>query len=179
LAGLVSLATVKHQAGLQFGGALLFLIALLVASAGLSLVRVPKRLKQVKRLRKGIKILESMTTGWQTIMRDRGLMTTLAALIVAQLGLTMVIAWFETTALGAHISAPGLLLFAVLGSLSIFINLTPANLGVKEAIFLATSSVIGLTAAQIVAIALLDRAVLFVTLGVLWLATGRQSWTQT
>lgn len=178
IAGLAALWAADKPRGAQFSGALLFFVCLLVASLLMTFVRLPGRWLRARRLQKIAKLLSAMTAGWQRIVRQPALLATLSGLIVAQLVLTMIIAWLETGALGIHLSLPGLVLFAVLGSLSIFINITPANLGVKEAIFLATGSIIGLSAQQILAIALLDRAMLFVTLGISWLATGRQSWVQ-
>jgi uncharacterized protein (TIRG00374 family) len=165
LAGLLSLATSQSHEKVQFGGAALFFVGLLVLSVGLSFVKIPSRLAKQRRLKKVTSILETMTTGWQLIIKNRRLLTILTGLIIGQLIITILIARFETLAIGAHLSWSGLLLFAVLGSLSIFINITPANLGVKEAVFVATASIIGLTTPQILAVALLDRAVLFATLG--------------
>lgn len=178
IAGLLALGTADKPRGVQFGGVLVFFVGLLAASLLMTFVCLPRRWLRAKRLQRIAKLLDAMTAGWQRIIRQPALLAVLSGLIILQLALTMGIAWLETAALGIYLSLPGLVLFAVLGSLSIFINITPANLGVKEAIFLATGSIIGLTPQQILAIALLDRAMLFLTLGVLWLATGRQSWVQ-
>lgn len=177
IAGLLALLTADKQQGVQFGGAVLFFVLLLAASIIMSVIRIPSRFAKSKH-HKLLGVIENMTAGWHRIVRKPALLASLSLLIVVQLILTMVIAKLEIVGLNIHLSLPGLLLFAVLGSLSIFINITPANLGVKEAIFLATGSIIGLNTQQILAIALLDRAMLFLTLGILWLATGRQSWSQ-
>ena len=114
-----------------------------------------------------------MTAGWNRIVRDRRLLFHLTGLITIQLGLTLAIGWLEFSSLNIAIGFPELLLFSVLGSLSIFVSLTPANLGVKEGIYLLTASVIGITTPQIVSIALIDRGILFGTLFLLWLVLGR------
>jgi uncharacterized protein (TIRG00374 family) len=174
--GLISLSLVSNQTGLQFMGAAVFFTSLFIVSMTLCFVRLPESFAsriRITLVSKILKYIKNMTTGWNRIVRDKRLLLHLSGLISIQLGLTFVIGWLEFSSLNIEIGFPELLLFSVLGSLSIFVSLTPANLGVKEGIYLLTASVIGITTPQIVSIALIDRGILFGTLFLLWLVLGR------
>lgn len=174
--GLLSLILVSNQTGLQFKGAAIFFAVLLLVSLTLCFVQLPKSFgsrRKNKFIAKILKYIQNMTTGWNRIVRDKRLLLHLSGLITIQLGLTLLIGWLEFSSLNIDIGFPELLLFSVLGSLSIFVSLTPANLGVKEGIYLLTAGVIGITTPQIVSIALIDRGILFGTLFFLWLVLGR------
>jgi uncharacterized membrane protein YbhN (UPF0104 family) len=119
------------------------------------------------------KIFFQMLDGWNGIVANRLLMIQLILLVMVNFLFSLLVAKTEIVALHLTISFPALLLFSVLGSLSLFVSVTPANLGVKEAIYLFSSTVIGFSVPQILSIALIDRGVLFVVLVVLWAATSR------
>ena len=170
--GIISLLLVSHSEGLQYNGALFFFASLLITSLVLCFIRLPDSFGKRGKT-KAYKYLKGMIAGWNRIVRNKRLLAHLSFLVSLQLGLTILIGWLEFSALNIPIGLPELLLFSVLGSLSIFISLTPANLGVKEGIYLLTASVIGITTPQIVSIALIDRGILFGTLFILWLAIGR------
>lgn len=153
-----------------FGG--VFLVSLL-----LSLIKVPSHLLERdiknKYMNKLAKIFFQMLDGWNGIVANRLLMIQLILLVMVNFLFSLLVAKTEIVALHLTISFPALLLFSVLGSLSLFVSVTPANLGVKEAIYLFSSTVIGFSVPQILSIALIDRGVLFVVLVVLWAATSR------
>lgn len=139
----------------------------------LSLVKMPqlaigKTIKN-KRLNALTKILFQMVEGWNRIVSDKRLMARLVVLIAFNFLLSIFVAKMEMVSLHLSIGFPALLLFSVLGSLSLFVSITPANLGVKEAIYLFSGHVIGFSATQILSIALVDRGVLFATLVLSWL----------
>jgi uncharacterized protein (TIRG00374 family) len=177
--GLVSLMLVSNKSGYQYYGALLFFVVLLSTSFILSVVKLPtlKKTNTTTLADKLTRHLNNMADGWNRIATNKRLLTRLAMLVTVQLALTVLIGWFEMSALKIAIGLPELLLFSVLGSLSIFVSLTPANLGVKEAVYLLTASVIGLSVGEILLIALIDRGILFGTLGVLWLMIGKDKST--
>ena len=176
--GLLSLMFVTNKGSVQYIGALIFFVLLLLVSLILCFITLPaafdKNIKN-KHVKKIATYLKNMTMGWNRIIRDQRLLVHLVGLITLQLALTVVIGWLEISALNISIGLPELLLFSVLGSLSIFVSLTPANLGVKEGIYLLTAGVIGITTPQIVSIALVDRGILFGTLFLLWIFTRSNS----
>lgn len=174
--GLLSLVLISNKEGLQYKAAFLFFSGLLVVSLILCFVHIPKLFAgnfKNKYVSSILGFIKNMTSGWSRIVRNRRLLMHLSNLVAIQLGLTVLIGWLEIASLNIRIGFPELLLFSVLGSMSIFISLTPGNLGVKEGIYILTASVIGLTTPQIVSIALIDRGILFGTLFILWLAFRR------
>lgn len=174
LLGVTSLGLIGLDSTPQFVGLVLFFGSLLAVSIGLSFVRVPNISYDNKIVSKIIKLLRTMSLGWRRIIEDRRLLIHLSLLVLAQLILTVLIAWFELMSLSISIGFGQLLLFSVLGSLSIFISLTPANIGVKEAVYVITATIIGLTTPQILSLALIDRGILFITLAATWGAIGRE-----
>ncbi len=148
-----------------------------IMSLALSILKIPASLQRKvnnnKRLSKISKPFFQVIDGWNKIVADKSLMVRLISIIFFNILITIAIATLEIHALHFHIGLPQLLLFSVLGSLSLFINLTPANLGVKEAIYIFSRSVIGFSTGQILSIALLDRGVLFIILFISWIIFGR------
>jgi uncharacterized membrane protein YbhN (UPF0104 family) len=178
LVGVVSLYFAPHHNGTQFLGAFLFFGGLTVVSLLFCFVRIPAPPAQrAGQLGKVQRLLHMMTDGWQGIARNINLVSSLTGLIVLQLAITVFLTWLETSALGLHLPLYSLLLLSVLSALSVFVSITPANIGVKEIVYILTSSVIGLSTSQIVSIAIIDRGVLFITLGALWLAVGKSRLT--
>lgn len=173
--GLISLLLISSKDSVQYKGAFLFFAGLLVVSLVLCFVPIPKLFAgsvKNKYVTSILGFIQKMTEGWSRIVKNRRLLMHLTILVSIQLVLTILIGWLEISSLHIVIGFPELLLFSVLGSMSIFISLTPGNLGVKEGIYILTASVIGLTTPQIVSIALIDRGILFGTLFVLWLLFG-------
>lgn len=107
--------------------------------------------------------------GWSKIVSNKKLMVKLLILTCVNLALTAFIYWAIIQSIGLSIKLPALLLFSVLGSLSIFVNITPANLGIKEAIYIFSATILGFSVGEMILIALVDRGVQFTVLLVLWL----------
>ncbi len=170
---LVALYMLKDTNGRGYFTLVLLFAGMFTVSFLLTLVRVPTFKKEPSLKNKHLNFIAramiDMATGWNRIIKNKRLLFHLLAITTFNFVVTLLIAKLEITALHFSITFPSLLLFGVLGSLSLFINITPANLGVKEAIYLFSSAVIGLTAPQILSIALIDRGVLFVVLFSLWL----------
>lgn len=171
-AGLISLLLTRQKGGTAYAVALLFFAGLLLAATALCFVPIGAR-KSSGLVGKILGNLQKMTTGWKVVAKDRKLLLGLSGLVAAQLLLTVGIIYFEMVALDLTATFAGLLLLSVWGALSVFINVTPANLGVKEGVYVLIASIVGLSTAQILSIALIDRGVLFVTLGLLWLLVAR------
>lgn len=143
-----------------------------LVSLFLSLVKMPTNYSsniKNRYLHSIVKTFHSIMTGWGYIVSHKKLMIQLVCLTVLGIALNTVITFFIISALRLSISIAPLLLLSSLSTLSLFVNVTPANLGVKEAIYLFSSSVIGFSTPQILSIALVDRGVLFVVLFALWL----------
>lgn len=157
----------------------LIFLALFAFSSVLLFIKVPKKILNSKEakgiLKKPVQILVRISTGWNAIISDHSLVVKLLGLIILNTCISIVSTALIIAALHFTVTLPALLLFSALGSLSTFINITPANLGIKEAVYIASSSVLGLTTGEILSIALVDRAVTFFVLALLWILFGRSS----
>ena len=114
-----------------------------------------------------------MVYGWSKINSNKNLLLKLIGLVSINFIIAAFMYWSIIQSVNLTISFPALLLFTVLGSLAIFINITPANLGVKEAIYLFSAAVLGFSVNDILLIALVDRGVQFAVLFVLWIFASR------
>jgi uncharacterized membrane protein YbhN (UPF0104 family) len=106
--------------------------------------------------------------GWGKISSDKMLVLKLLGITTFNLLISAIMYWAIITSVHLSIGLPELLLFTVLGTLTIFINITPANLGIKEAIYIFSASVLDFSVSQILLIALVDRGVQFSVLFLLW-----------
>lgn len=170
--GLVALYFLRSRSGMSyFVPLVLVLAAIFIVSIFLSIFRFPIRpVEDIKNiyLRRTLRLFFRILQGWNHITSHRQLMIKLVGLTFISLVLTSLISWLIIQSLHFHIGLASLVLFGVLGTLSLFINITPANLGIKEAIYLFSSSILGFSTAQILSIALIDRGVLFLVLAGLW-----------
>ncbi len=163
--GLISLLTLRQYYGIQWL-ALFILFGLLFIATLLIVLFRPK-------LREAGGRIYRVINGWNKIASNRGLILKLLGLTCINLLLTVAIYWAIVQSIGLSISSPALLLFSVLGTFSVFVNITPANLGIKEAIYIFSASILGFTAGEMILIALLDRGVQFAVLFGLWLFASR------
>lgn len=177
LLGLISLYILRGYASPGFMVLTLFFLALLVASFSAFFIRVKTNsqggIHKIKLLKRPVEILQQMAKGWSLILANKKAAMKLVMLVVFITGLMIFGTYSNISALGLRLSPASLLLFSILGSLSLFINITPGNLGVKEAVYITFSAVIGLTTPQILSIALVDRAIMFIVLFLLWLIYGK------
>lgn len=182
LVALLSLFVLRNnQSGSYFA-----LLTVFGAIFGISLlvcfIRVPKvspaKYTGNKHLNVLAKTFVRIAEGWNSIIANRQLLLKLIGLVTANFVSSVLTTKLIILSLHLDISLPALLLFSVLGSLSIFVNITPANLGVKEAIYLFSGQVIGFSAEEILSIALIDRGVMFVTLAALWLFSAKSKAVQ-
>jgi uncharacterized membrane protein YbhN (UPF0104 family) len=175
--GLLAMFLLRDQYSSQYIALFFIFCAIFIITTLLTLLKPSDKLLQFKPskgyLKTIITYLQNIVIGWAKIIHNKKLLLKLITITIMNFLLTMLIAKLEMSGLKFTISFPSLLLFSVLGSLSLFINLTPANLGVKEAVYIFSSNVIGLSTNQILSIALIDRGVLFVLLFILWIFKGR------
>jgi len=173
--GLVALYALRSHYSNSYIILGIFFVILLVASVTALFLRVNKKniTYKNKLITKAMDALVKISNGWRLILMNKKLMLGLFGLVIANTVLLILSTYFIMSSIGIQLSVAGLVLFSALGSLSIFINITPGNLGIKEALYIIFSTVIGLTAAQILSAALIDRTVLFLVISVLWLTYGR------
>lgn len=153
----------------------IFFVALLAASLGAFFIRVKDTSARYSNrlIKLLISVFARISSGWKLIIGNKKVMLGLTLLMIFNIALVILGTYFVMSSVGISLSVPGIILFSIIGSLSLFINITPGNLGVKEAVYLIFSATIGLTTAQILSAALIDRAIAFVVLFFLWLIYGK------
>jgi uncharacterized protein (TIRG00374 family) len=77
-------------------------------------------------------------------------------LVILAIGMRL---FFAFSAIGLDINIASCIVIALVTSFSIFLSITPANLGIKEFFITGSSIAVGLTPAQGLMVALIDRAV--------------------
>lgn len=143
---------------LAFMGALVLAAA---AAAMLSTRLVPGRGWLGRRLRTAI-------AGWQWIRDDRPLLLSVTALMAASTVIFAAWMYLGYRALGFEVRLLPVVFAGLVSQASFFVNLTPGNLGVREALVAFASEVMGLGFAEGAAVTLLQRALsslIFLLLG--------------
>ena len=174
--GLTSLLALKQYYSFQWlvlfvFFCLLFLVSLLISLFKPKLPELDDR--QDSRSRRLSRNVCRVVNGWSKIVSDKKLMLRLLSLTFVNLALAVIIYWSIVQSVDLSISLPALLLISVLGSLSIFVNITPANLGIKEAIYIFSAGILGFSIGEMILIALVDRGVQFSVLLALWLFASK------
>lgn len=176
LAGLAALALLRQHDNREFKTLAATFGFILVMSLALTFLR----LKAEPSKAGGTKAwfmnnLKRVSSGWRTIYSHPRLMARLFGTTLLNLGLITLMYLAIAKSLHFNVSFAALLLLSALNALSLFINVTPGNLGIKEAVYLFSANVMGLSVSQILSIAVIDRGVQFVVLAVAWLAFGRRT----
>jgi uncharacterized protein (TIRG00374 family) len=157
-------------------GLFIFFTVWLTVMILLMFARLPKRERLYKfehrRLAKFvITVVYDIETGWHKLISHRGLVAKLFFLATCGFIITFLTGLLEFRAIGVTISVAGLGLYTAVSTSSMLISLTPGAIGIRESLLIVTSSAMGVTANQILQVAVIDRAVSFAILGILYLLT--------
>ncbi len=157
-------------------GLFLFFTAWLVVMVMMMFARLPKRERLTKfekrRLPKFlITVVYDIENGWRRLISHRGLVPKLFFLACCGFIITFLTGLLEFNAINASISIAGLGLYTAVSTSSMLVSLTPGAIGIRESLLLVTSSAMGVTTSQILQVAVIDRAVSFAVLGILYLLT--------
>ncbi|MFT6835176.1 MAG: hypothetical protein ACJA0H_001211 [Francisellaceae bacterium] len=172
LIGILSLLWLDVEKGTYFYIILIFFLALLLVGFIVIFLAMAELANgfigycKIKKLSAKFKIVKA---GLRSIFKEPILVVRLIAVTLLNFLMSFLVTYLIIKMLDINLSLPSISLLTVLASLSLFINITPANLGVKEGVYIFTSTVIGLDINKALAIALVDRAILFVVIGFLWL----------
>ena len=138
--------------------------------ANLALVVIPgKLLHRIVELlgflpKRLVKIANLMIGGWETIRTNNKL---IVKLFMLNLVITTMIVVESSVLYQLFVSSwqlSSVVLYSILGTLSTLVSVTPGAVGVKEAIFLFSSSVTSVTPDQILQMATIDRSATFLLL---------------
>lgn len=125
-----------------------------------------------KLLGKRVDSLKRLATSWHKISTEPKLIASLVKITFMNIGLFAAVNYCEFLLIGIKLDIGVLLLYTCLGIFSILISLTPAALGIREAVYLFSASVLGVTSSQILAVALIDRTVQFIVMASGWVITS-------
>jgi len=169
--GLVAVLLLRSNEGPNYIIIALGLTGALLFSLFFSLVRIPSNKAGGDKGGVAHKVLHfaaMITKGWHEIYMDHNLLMQLVALTLGSLALNMIMIGAIVFALHLSTSFAAILLYSVLGFLSIFFNVTPGNIGIKEGVILFSASVLGFSLSQVILIAVVERGMVFLSLLYLW-----------
>lgn len=167
--GLAALIVIHLQTSVVSPVVYLVFAGWLISSVVLAEVRnIDKILLFIERrlpiAHKPFKFTNNAIKGWGQIKSDKRLFYRLNRLTVYGFLILYVITYVEFRAIGADPSIASISLYVTLSALSLLVSVTPSAIGIREAIFIFTSALIGLNTDQILALAVIDRAATFVVL---------------
>lgn len=136
------------------------------------LVHIEKRASFLHGIFKRINLI---LKGWRLVRENKPLFYKLNRLTAYGFLITYVSTYFQFVAIGAHTSLLAIALYVVLSNLSLLVSITPGAIGIREAIFIFSSSLLGLSVQQIVQLAIIGRGITFLVMFIVFLgfkATG-------
>lgn len=114
------------------------------------------------------KVITEILDGWNIIINDRKLLLSLVLLTFGNFVFMTAIFWIEFLALGIKTTLINVILYNCISGVSLLVSLTPGSLGIREGLFIITSDILGISNSEVLQLALLDRGILVVSLGILF-----------
>ncbi len=163
LTGLASSWWIYNQTG-QFSYLVMLIFAGATASMFAIVVIAPKFVEPKNRwIGKFVRVIN----GWHLIRKNKRLVYSIGIISVIQLLIASMMLVLQFRTLGYNLSISQGLFISSVGSLSVLIAVTPAGLGINEAVTVFSAAAIGITSEQSLAAALLGRIVSVVVLFIL------------
>ncbi|MBN2016436.1 flippase-like domain-containing protein [Candidatus Dojkabacteria bacterium] len=98
---------------------------------------------------------------WKGISSHKRTLLIVASITFVNILLTTFNTYLEFQILGKEVSFIKLVLLSVFSSFSLFISITPGNIGIREAFSAYSGNVVGLLPAEVITVSIIDRAVTF------------------
>lgn len=133
----------------------------------LSLFKIPLEKLDIQKpsiLKKIVDVVKNILNGWNMIVTDKKLLIKLTILSLLRFFSSALLFYVQFKALDIEVSFLNVLIYNCLSGVSLLVSLTPGSLGIREAIFLITSNILGITNDQVMQLALLDRGMVVITL---------------
>lgn len=147
---------------------LIFFSVWLAVLVALTFVRLPKKSRWDRFKNKYVKYLVTVVydieEGWHILIKNKALMVKLMLLGFSGFAITFFLTLVEFNAINVHVSLPALGLYTSLVTVSMLLSFTPGAIGIRETILIFVSVTLGVTNAQILQVAVIDRGVNFVVL---------------
>lgn len=113
--------------------------------------------------------LQKVVVGLDEIKKDKALFFDLNKLTVYNFLITFVVVNFQFLVIGAEVTIPSAMLYVVLTNLSLLLSITPGAIGIREAIFIFSGNLLGLSTEQILLLAIITRTMTFLVMLVSYL----------
>ena len=146
---------------------ILFFSLILLGMLILIFVRIPfEKIIKTKSpvVEKIFNFINKFIKGWDLIVKDRKDFLLLVSIALGNILLNVIIVLIEFNAIEKVPKVLDVILYTAISGVSLLISITPGSLGIREGIFLLTSESLGLTEAEIMKLAFLDRGVMFLLL---------------
>jgi uncharacterized membrane protein YbhN (UPF0104 family) len=135
-------------------------LAVILMVVALAIINIPNnRTFNNRYLTRLYKRLIQMSEGWGTLKSSPHLLFRLLGNNFLVIFVSILATFIEFYALNISITLPSLMLYSALGTLSLLVSFTPGAIGIKEAIFVFSSSTLMISSTDIIKVAVLDRGV--------------------
>jgi uncharacterized protein (TIRG00374 family) len=115
------------------------------------------------------KKLVGVISGWEIVAKQRKLLVKMSFATILGFLALMVVNASAMAALNLEVRFWPIVLYSAIGSIALLLNFTPGSLGIKEGLYIFSSSALGFTVPQILAISIIDRGTKFIVLVGGWL----------
>lgn len=172
---LVFLQVVATEIGKQLIIVFTLLIGITISA---SILKLPKKIIAFMHDKFGRigRILTEILDGWLFIAAHKRLLWRLITAAIMNFLAALLISFSALKAVGVSVSLWVLILYSSLSVLTLLVNITPGSLGIKEGLYIYSSSILNLNTPQILSSAIVDRLTKFIILLLGWLVlktTGR------
>lgn len=169
LIGLLSTAAIYYQSSSSSFLVTLSLLTVFATTGLLMLLRVKINSQTnnnktiIDKIRKRV---SQVNEGWLILSNKKGLLTKLLALsmLVFLIGLFVNYVEFKILKLNTYLWP--LILYSVIGSLSILLSFTPGAIGIRESLYLLSTGVLMVTSENIIQLAAIDRGISILVLAI-------------
>ncbi|MBS3093784.1 flippase-like domain-containing protein [Candidatus Pacearchaeota archaeon] len=144
---------------------ILVTIFFIVFLAMMSIILFSKKLKESKYFL--INKIIMISNSWNIIRKKPRIIIAVSLIAITQLLISALMLKLQFSVFGFHISFVEALFISSIGSLSLLISITPAGLGINEAITVFSALTLGISPAQSLSAALLGRAAQIIILFIL------------
>lgn len=128
------------------------------------------RSRHGKLIEKIFSMLDESIAGWKSIQKDRRLLIRLLKITFVGFILLYIQTYIQFIAVGAETNVAGIALYVTISTFSLLVSFTPSSIGIREALFIFSSQLVGLSVDMIIAIAILDRSITFIVLSMGYLS---------
>lgn len=119
--------------------------------------------------------LQNVYEGLHEIRKDKELYSKLNRLTIYGFLITFVVIYCQFMLIDVNPSITGMVLYVILTNLSLLVSITPGGIGVREALFIFSSNLLGLSIDQVLILAVIARTTTFLVMFVSYIFVRVQS----